>query len=95
MLRTEIAALLNRQISFHIHKMVGTVNTPIWVQNSGSSMLPEGIEAVHPKYAIVWRNRWMLQRADYVIAYVTHPWGGAARFAEEGKTQGKRVINLP
>ena len=22
------------------------------------SMLPEGIEAIHPKYAIPWRNRW-------------------------------------
>ncbi len=58
------------------------------------TMLPEGVETVHPRYAITWRNRWMLQRADYVITYVTHSWGGATKFAEEAKRQGKRVINL-
>ena len=30
------------------------------------SMLPEGIEAIPPKYAIPWRNRWMISRSDYV-----------------------------
>ena len=63
-------------------------------EDYSDTMLPAGIEAIHSKYAITWRNRWMLQRADYVITYVTHSWGGAARFAEEAKRQGKRVINL-
>ena len=58
------------------------------------TMLPEGIEAVHPHYAISWRNRWMLQRSDYVVTYITHPWGGAAKFAEKAKREGKTVINL-
>ena len=30
------------------------------------TLLPEGIESVHPRYAIAWRNDWMLRRADYV-----------------------------
>ena len=25
------------------------------------TMLPEGIEPVHPRYAICWRNQWMLE----------------------------------
>ena len=58
------------------------------------TMLPEGIEAVHPHYAISWRNRWMLQRSDYVVTYITQPWGGAAKFAEKAKREGKTVINL-
>ena len=36
------------------------------------TMLPEGIELVHPRYAIAWRNQWMIDRSDYVIAYITH-----------------------
>lgn len=58
------------------------------------TIFPEGIEAVHPRYAIEWRNRWMLQRADFVVTYIAHPWGGAAKFVEKAKREGKTVINL-
>lgn len=58
------------------------------------AMLPEGIETEDPKHAIVWRNRWMLRRADYVITYVNRSRGGAARFAGEAKRQGKKIINI-
>jgi len=58
------------------------------------TMLPEGIESVHPRYAISWRNNWMLQHSDYVVTYITHSWGGAAQFSEKAKSQKKTVINL-
>lgn len=58
------------------------------------SILPEGVELIHPRYAISWRNRWMIERTDYVIAYITHNYGGAARFVDEAKRKGKTVINL-
>ena len=58
------------------------------------TMLPEGIESVHPRYAISWRNNWMLRQSDYVVTYITHGWGGAAQFAEKAKCQKKTVINL-
>ena len=34
--------------------------------NFTDTMLPEGIECVHPRYAISWRNNWMLKHSDYV-----------------------------
>ena len=58
------------------------------------TMLPEGIETVHPRFAISWRNKWMLKRSDYVVTYITHSWGGAAQFAEMAGRQKKTVINL-
>ena len=58
------------------------------------TMLPEGIESVHPRYAISWRNNWMLRQSDYVVTYITHSWGGAAQFAVKAKRQKKTVINL-
>lgn len=58
------------------------------------TMLPEGIEAVHPRYAISWRNDWLLKQSDYVVTYITHSWGGAARYATKAKKQGKTVIDL-
>ena len=58
------------------------------------TMLPEGIETVHPRFAISWRNKWMIKQSDYVVTYVTHSWGGAAQFAELAEKQKKTVINL-
>ena len=58
------------------------------------TMLPEGIESIHPRYAISWRNNWMLKQSDYVVTYITHTWGGAAQYAEKAKRQKKAIINL-
>lgn len=58
------------------------------------TMLPEGIETVHPRFAISWRNKRMIKQSDYVVTYVTHSWGGAAQFAELAEKQKKTVINV-
>lgn len=58
------------------------------------TMLPEGIESVHPHYAISWRNNWMLQQSEYVVTYITHSWGGAAQFVKKAKLRKKIVIEL-
>ena len=66
------------------------------VQNeiAAHTMLPEGIEEVPPRFAITWRNKWMLRKSNYVVTYITHTWGGAAQFAEIAARQNKIVINL-
>ena len=58
------------------------------------TMLPEGIEFVRPRYAISWRNNWMLRQSDYVVTYITHTWGGAVQFANKAIRQAKNVINI-
>ena len=58
------------------------------------TMLPEGIETVHPRYAISWRNSWMLKQSDYVVTYITHSWGGAANFSKKVINRKKKVMNL-
>ena len=58
------------------------------------TMLPEGIETIHPHFAISWRNKWMIKQSDYVVTYISHSWGGAAQFAEMAEQQNKTVINL-
>ena len=62
--------------------------------DTSDTMLPEGIELVHPRYAISWRNNWMLQKSDFVVAYVAHSWGGAAQYVRKASRSGKTVINL-
>lgn len=57
-----------------------------------NSVYPEGLEKVPRRYAISWRNRWMLSKADYVVTYVEHSWGGAASFADLARRKGKKSI---
>ncbi len=54
----------------------------------------EGIEKVHPRYAIAARNEWMVKKAEYAITYVKRPLGGAYRYAEMMKKKNKTVINV-
>ena len=58
------------------------------------TLIPEGIETVHGRYSVIWRNSWMLDRADFVITYVTHSYGGAAKCKQMAEKKGKIVINL-
>ena len=62
--------------------------------DTSDTMLPEGIEVVHPRYAISWRNNLMLQNSAFVVAYVAHSWGGAAQYMQKAIRSGKTVINL-
>lgn len=55
---------------------------------------PEGLELVHPKYAITRRNRWMVEQCDIVLCYITHSWGGAQQFVRQAERKGKKIINV-
>lgn len=61
---------------------------------SRATLLPEGIERVPRRFAISWRNRWMVERADHVVTYVVRSWGGAAQFARLAERRGKAVHPL-
>ena len=58
------------------------------------TMFPEGIESVYPRYAISWRNNWMLRQSEYVVTYITHSWGGAVQFVTKAKKTHKVVIEI-
>ncbi len=63
-------------------------------EDYSNTIFPEGLERVPPKYAIVKRNQWMLEKADFVVAYVKYSFGGAAKFTALAGKKGKIVINL-
>ena len=62
--------------------------------NLTNTIYPEGLETVPKRFAISWRNKWMIKQSDYVVTYITHSWGGAAQFAEIAERKKKQVINL-
>ena len=52
------------------------------------------LEHIPPRFAIVHRNRWMVDRADAVIAYVNRKWGGAYQTYHYAEQRGKKIFNL-
>ncbi len=58
------------------------------------TLLPDGMESIPLRYAISYRNNWMLKHADCVVTYITHSYGGASQYAEKAMRQKKTVINL-
>ena len=52
------------------------------------------LEQVPKKFAIIHRNRFMMEQADVVIAYIEHTWGGAYQSYQYAKRKGKTIFNL-
>ena len=46
------------------------------------------------RFAISYRNKYMVEKADRVIAYVSHDWGGAYATYKLALKKGKIVYNL-
>lgn len=62
--------------------------------NLTNTIYPEGLETAPKRFAISWRNKWMIQQADVVVTYVTRNFGGAAQFKTSAEKQAKKIINL-
>lgn len=58
------------------------------------TVFPEGIELVPKRFAINFRNKWMIEQSDMVIAFVQSSFGGAAKFVEMARKKRKTIINL-
>ena len=58
------------------------------------SILYLEIEDKPKRYAITYRNKYMVETADYVVAYVSHDWGGAYTAYKHAQRKGKKIFNL-
>ncbi len=58
------------------------------------TIYPDGLENTPPKFAINKRNKWMIDKSDYVVTYVKHTTGGAVKFKEFAEKEEKKVINI-
>ena len=62
--------------------------------NLTNTIYPEELEIIPKRFAISWRNKWMIQQSDIVVTYVTHSFGGAAQFKELAMKKKKIVVEL-
>jgi hypothetical protein len=59
------------------------------------TLYPFGLERAPRVYAILARNAWMVERADFVVSYVTRQFGGAAKAVSLAKRKGCEIFSLP
>lgn len=57
-------------------------------------VIPDVIGKAHPKAAITLRNRWMVDTADLIIAYIECEEGGAYSAVKYAKKLNKKVVNI-
>ena len=58
-----------------------------------NTLYPDGLEFVPRKFAITHRNRWIVERSDYIIAYVLLG-GGAYEALKYAERKNKSIVNL-
>ena len=63
-------------------------------KNSYDEIVYPNLEKVPYRFAICHRNKWMVEQADYIIAYINHEWGGAYQAYKYAIRKGKKVFNL-
>ena len=80
-------------ISYHV-VLAYLPNAEPCLYEYSETYFPEGIENVPPRFAISWRNQWMVRESDICVCYLAHSWGGAAKSVDYAKKRKKEIINL-
>ncbi len=57
-------------------------------------IIPDCLNGVHYKNAITYRNRWMIDQSDLIIANVTRRKGGAYTAVKYAQRKGKMIWNV-
>lgn len=52
------------------------------------------IENIPMRFAIIYRNRYMVDSADFIIAYINHTFGGAYRTFKYAVQKNKLISNI-
>lgn len=59
-----------------------------------NTIYPARLAGIPKRFAVPYRNDWMIMNAGYVICHVLRPTGGAARFVNKAKMKGLTVIPI-
>ena len=83
--RMAIAVLseLSETRAFHFYVVLAYLPAEKEKPRADHTILPdlsEKIENIPPRFAIHYRNKFMIEAADVVVTYVQHSWGGAAKY---------------
>ena len=70
------------------------LTSPQKAPNNMPSVFPEELSRVMPRFAIVKRNRYMVDLCDCIIAYAANPYGNTGKLCEYAQKKNKKVLFL-
>lgn len=98
MVHAELEQLQNKYTHIRVIIVLAympTVKEKVDVPASADTIFPAELASVPKRFAIARRNRWMLQKADTVICYLSdNPYGGAASFVAQAKKAQKIIFEI-
>ena len=74
--------------------VISYLNERIISDIKNSTVFPEGLEKVPPRYAISKRNDWLIKRANIAIVFVKNRFTNSYRWMDKAQRKGIKVINL-
>ena len=81
----------------HIRCQVVLAYLPHGTNNNESAfdtIFPAEVATAPARFAIDRRNDWLIRQSNTVVTYVTHSFGGAAKFKKKALVNQKRIIEL-
>ena len=63
-----------------------------YIQTEYDEIIYPEIETVHPRLAIKYRNKWIIDKTDTIIFHVTKNYGGAYQAYEYAHKSNKKII---
>lgn len=98
--RTALSALREIKIKYPtINYYVALVYLPekkdkFPLYTDSETVLPDGIE-IHPRrFAIRYRNKWMVDQSQYLIAYVKNSFGGASKTLDYATKRHLNIVGI-
>ena len=88
----ELTAIYPHVKVFSVLAYMPTSNSSL--SDTSDTVLPEEVAVASPRFAIIKRNRWMIEKSDTVVAYVKRNIGGAAKCRDFSVKKKKRIIYL-
>ncbi len=62
--------------------------------NQSFTIFPEILDKTPKKYAIIKRNKFMIDKSQFLICYVNNSFTNAYDFLEYAERKGLKIINL-
>ncbi|MBQ3550412.1 MAG: hypothetical protein IJA41_05485 [Clostridia bacterium] len=86
---------LEKQYQIKINVVLAYLNTENDVDyETAKTMFPDVLENTPARFAIVKRNNYMIDKADYVVCYVNNSFSNSYSFAKRAIKKNKKLINL-
>ena len=67
---------------------------PKSLEHTYDLILYPALEARPKRFSILYRNQYMVEKADCIISYVAHSWGGAYTAISYAEKRHKKILNL-